>query len=272
MIPLQLNQIWIGPKKMNTLQKLHMNHNKAIFKNKYKLWKDKDINENNFPFTYSTIKTILKQKIPKYAQVSDLMRYEILFHHGGVYADMNIEFVKPIKSILHKADRLNKTIILSHQDDKSICPNPLYCNFIAPSRGYYISNSFIASTVENKSMLKLISSSINIQKQINQATGPYYLRKHLDLNSVLMLPTKAIYPFNWSDALPYTIPSKNKCISIKPQKNFYPAKSSCGTTIYVKYPCLAYKSSYAIKHWDTGGSWVQSPEKQEKCKLLRKLN
>ena len=267
-IPLQLHQIWIG-NNLSSLKKKHIQHNKTFFQ-KYKLWRSSDITKKNFPFCYDIIQKILKQKSPKYAQISDLMRYEILFHKGGIYADMNIEFVKSIEPLLLKAFKTKKSLILCHQDNKKNCPNPFTCNYVNPGKGYYLSNSFIGATKNNNSMLKLITSSINLNKQINHSTGPYHLRKHIDTKTVYILPTKFIYPFNWSDTIPYTVPSKNKCVSFTKKPGYFSAKDSCGSIIYIRFPCLAYKNSYAIKHWDTGGSWVQSEEKIQKCKLIKR--
>ena len=82
-------------------------------------WGDKDITKKNFPKTYDTLQTIKQQNnskiksyvyrtsnntmyntqgrpytYSKYAQISDLMRYEILVREGGYYFDVNMFLVK----------------------------------------------------------------------------------------------------------------------------------------------------------------------------------
>ena len=91
-----------------------------------RLWGDDDITKN-FPITYNTIKkvrdyqgekvkeytnqkTMLKTTLEpytysKYAQVADLMRYEIVNTHGGYYFDANMFLLKDISKLFNRKEK-----------------------------------------------------------------------------------------------------------------------------------------------------------------------
>ena len=48
----------------------------------------------------------------------------------------------------------------------------------------------------------------------------------------------------------YRKASTNKCFSKKKKKSYKKIKKG-----YIKIPCDKYKNSYALKHWQLGGSW-----------------
>ena len=61
----------------------------------------KEWNEDNFDVCMNTyIEEAYHLK--KYAFVSDFARFYILYHHGGVYFDIDVEVIKPIDDILAK--------------------------------------------------------------------------------------------------------------------------------------------------------------------------
>ena len=61
----------------------------------------KEWNEDNFDIT---ITPYIEEAyhLKKYAFVSDFARFHILYHHGGVYFDTDVEVIKPIDDILSK--------------------------------------------------------------------------------------------------------------------------------------------------------------------------
>lgn len=61
----------------------------------------KEWNEDNFD-VYMTSYTEEAYRAKKYAYVSDVARFWILYHHGGVYFDVDVELVKPIDDILER--------------------------------------------------------------------------------------------------------------------------------------------------------------------------
>ena len=61
----------------------------------------KEWNEDNFDVTMNAyIEEAYHMK--KYAFVSDFARFYVLYHHGGVYFDIDVEVIKPMDDILAK--------------------------------------------------------------------------------------------------------------------------------------------------------------------------
>ena len=245
-IPRVIHQIWIG-KSIPPIIKLYMN----TFKNqkkqnnfKYKLWSNKDLTKDNFPITYRYIKKILSKKKVIYAMIADLMRLEILYHHGGIYVDTTMELVKPIDDILK-----NKSPFIMS------CEEPCGLKCRGDEGKLYISNSFIASVPGYKVLERLLSDkylkSIDFDSWANMATGPYYVRKGIKRHSdVKMLPTNYIYPLSFEDEDP--------CVSLEKKRDLKKIKYNDEKYYYIKFPCTSYKNHnvYMIKHWSVGKTWL----------------
>jgi len=277
MIPYILHQIWIGKQTPPDAQKELMLSNKKILGDKwvYKLWTNEDLTKKNFPNTWKYIQKSFTEGKKRgkiwYAQISDLMRYEILYHYGGMYMDAGIQLVKPMDDIINIAN-LNKTKMILCNQDKNC--DPLQCGYFHNVNGKavykkYISNSFIACVHHSVYMTRAVCShKLNTidftDSQVDFQTGPSYLRSTFKKSkNILVLPTNYIYPFNWYEAAGANLSlgitkSFDKCISRKkPKQSYVISKDQIGRKIYVKLPCKLYPDSYAIKHWNLGGSWVK---------------
>jgi mannosyltransferase OCH1-like enzyme len=94
-IPKKLHHVWLGgrlPDKykwmVDTWRNCHPDW-------EYKLWGDEDA--ENFPMINRGAFNIIKNKGAK----SDILRYEILYQHGGIYMDTDFICVKPFDDFLH---------------------------------------------------------------------------------------------------------------------------------------------------------------------------
>ena len=99
-IPKIVHQIWIGS-EMPDILKMYTNGWKKMRGWDYKLWGNNDLHKDNFPITWDLIKKIMCLEKPVYAMIADLMRLEILYHHGGVYLDTTFEKVKNCEQLLN---------------------------------------------------------------------------------------------------------------------------------------------------------------------------
>lgn len=61
-----------------------------------KEWNEDNFDVNGIPYTADAYKA------GKFAFVSDYARYKILYEHGGVYFDTDVELIKPIDDILER--------------------------------------------------------------------------------------------------------------------------------------------------------------------------
>ena len=240
-IPKIIHQIWIGA-KMPSIIKAYTKTFKNIPEYSYKLWGNKDLNENNFPLTWKYINKILNKNKIVWAEIADLMRLEILYHHGGVYVDTTMEYIDGLDDVLD----ITSKFIMSNEEDCG-----LDCR--GNKNKLYISNSFIASIPEYKVLKRLLSekylSKIDFSLPANMATGPYYVRSGIKRrDDVKMLPRKLIYAFN------YNLHGNDECILYAKKKGYKKLKYF-DQIWYVKIPCDQFEDAIMIKHWDIGGTW-----------------
>lgn len=270
-IPKLVHLIWIGNQEYPDYFKLFLkSFHKYLPEFTIKVWGNKDLTRKNFPKTFTYIQKAKKvhgkqmkdedgnkmytlseepMTYSKWAQITDLMRLEIVYNHGGFYFDTTFEILKPLYTLLNK---------------------PKYrfigCNEVPRFKDYgKLSNSFFGATKHNVILKRLLSKKkldkINfLNFEVDLETGPGFLRSGIRLSdNYKILPTTYMYPFvesqdSFSDP-PYRKSKKNKCHSNKKTKrNSRKLKRNKG---YISYPCKRYPKSYALKHWQLGKSWIQ---------------
>ena len=237
MIPKIIHQIWIGD-EMPEILKLYT----STWKEQgweYKFWINSDLEEDNFPRTWKYIKKI-QDKVPiVHAKIADLMRYEILFHYGGVYIDTNIERLKDISDLFVPQDKI---VICNEIDEIKNSP--------------FLSNSFIACERHYKVLDFLTSKSelekINFLEKANKSTGPYYFRKGFkNFRNVKVIPKKLIFPYDVNSD------EYDKCVRYSNARGYHQTKYF-DSIYYIKFPCTCYsREPFMVKHWDIGGTWVK---------------
>jgi len=206
-IPKKVHLIWIGERDPpDYFTKYFMtSFQKFMSEFEIKLWRNKDLTKKNFPLTWKYIQKAKrihgKQLIDdegnkmydkdhkplthnKYAQITDLMRLEIVYREGGFYFDTTFEILKPMYNLLNKKKRF------------------IGCNEIPRFKNVYdLSNSFFGATKGNPILKRLVSKryldSIDfLSDQIAIETGPSYLRCGIYKNdNILIFPSKYFYPF-----------------------------------------------------------------------------
>ena len=226
------------PKTYDYIQKAKKVHGKSMFdQSDYQMFNKKD----GSPMTYS-----------KWAQITDLMRLEIVYNYGGYYFDTTFEILKPLYNLLNIK---NKTFI--------------GCNELPRFKDHdKLSNSFFGATKHNIILKRLLYKKklddIDFyEQQVDLETGPGFLRSGIynsDFKNVHIFPSNYFYPFiEPLSAIqknpPYRKSGKNICASHsdKSKKGYTKLDGDKG---YIKFPCPYYKKSYALKHWQLGKSWT----------------
>ena len=268
-IPKTIHLIWIGTNPIPDYTHLFID---SFFKNcpqfQIKLWTEKELTKKNFPKTFKYIqkaksfqgKPMVKdysntntihyygkdnniKNYSKYTQMTDLMRLEIIYNEGGYYFDTTFEILKPLYNILNREEKF------------------VGCNEIPRFKDFhYLSNSFFGATKNNIILKRLLSKpfldNINFSNPaVDNETGPSYLRNGIyNSDNIHIYPTNYFYPFveeyapNVNPA--YRKASENECFSKNKKKTYKKIQKG-----YIKYPCNKYNKSYALKHWQLGGSW-----------------
>jgi len=274
-IPLKVHIIWIGGSPPPDYMKYFIKSfetNMPEFD--IKIWGNKELTKKNFPLTYEYIKKakkyqgkpmkededlgghILRDKNmkpylhSKWAQITDLMRLEIVYRSGGFYFDTTFEILKPMYNLLNKKHRF------------------VGCNEISQFKNTRIlSNSFFGATRGNPILKRLLSKNklnkIRFESMyVDNETGPFYLRSGIkDNDNYFIFPSKYFYPF----VEDYDGPEddfkrkaeKNKCHSKKKTKK--KTKRLKNKKGFIEFPCKKYPKSYALKHWQLGKSWSIPP-------------
>ena len=241
-IPKTIHQIWVGSDadKLPVHKKLYMSSFKQILGNSwdYKLWTDDDINPNNFPITYKYIQ-LIHEKPKKWSQVADLMKFELIYHHGGFYFDTNIELIKDI----------------SYLADSSY--DMILCNELE-NITKYMSCGFFASIPNSEYLKQLLSidnlNNINFEGNAAVETGPYFFIKAFkntnifNNSKIYVLPTKSVYPVH------FTVKDTDKSINPDSSENIYETEFK-GNFVNITYPTINYNDSIAIEHFYFGCSW-----------------
>lgn len=207
LIPKKIHQIWVGKKEIPNKYEVFMKNIKKLHGEfEHYLWTNKDINKDNF----SNYEIIMSCESP--AQKADLMRYEILYKHGGTYLDVDFELFKSI------SDLLIRSLVL--------------CNEAVVGAKNYMANSFIGCNKNNKNLLNCVLNAKNIDfsKPINEATGPYYFRKNIEFKEKRYMRK---------------IGYKSPDTYIVPTHYFYPLHYTNKESKF-----LIEKETYGVHHWD----------------------
>ena len=168
----------------------------------------------------------------KWAQITDLMRLEIIYNHGGYYFDTTFEILKPLYNLLNK----KKYTFVG-------------CNEIPRFKVVDIlSNSFFGAIKGNPILRRLLSkkklNKINFHDfQVDFQTGPGYLRSGIQSNdNYHIFPSTYFYPFveEYSPGQdpPYRKATKNKCHSKKKTKKI--KKRLKNKKGFIEFPCKRY--------------------------------
>lgn len=263
-IPRIVHQIWFGSEVPSWRQYIFDKMREACERNgyKYRLWKEEDRTRKNFPITHPYQEDGLRigkeQGQNRYAQVADLARLEILYHHGGIYLDsifmVRDAFFRGIET-LNICDK--KTFLCANED-----PCGLDCENAAGEK--YLSNSFIASIPKHPVLSRLLDADTSLDNidlessAINKTTGPYFLRSGIVIVSeaeenIGIIPTEKIYPFPMSGSV-LREPKENNCLTQDPED-----KSNVIQVSNVKYlykNCMERNpDAWAVYLVGLGGSW-----------------
>ena len=96
MIPKVIHYIWLGGKELPPIaEKSIRSWKKYCPGYEIKRWDESNLDLNKYQF----VKDALEAK--KYAFASDVLRTDILYNHGGIYFDVDVELLKPIDDLLN---------------------------------------------------------------------------------------------------------------------------------------------------------------------------
>jgi mannosyltransferase OCH1-like enzyme len=175
-IPKIIHQIWLGPLEpptevMQTWKELHPEW-------EYLLW-----SENNLP-QLKNQQAFDKSKA--FTQKADILRYELLYHYGGIFVDADEHCIKPIDSLFEKIRQNNCDCFAVYERGSS----------------GLIANGIMGCTAKNAFMEKM-TDEIDIDEKGDpwELVGPKYLTAMMEKYqpAAHIFPSKVFLPIHFRD-------------------------------------------------------------------------
>ena len=190
MIPKKIHYCWFGGKPLNKLGRKCLKSWKKFFPD-YEIieWNEQNVDLEN---CCEYVRQAYKEK--KWAFVSDYVRFKILYEHGGVYFDTDVEAIKTFDDILEKGAFMG-------------CENPTAKKMaVAPGLGFAVEkgNAVIKRLIDDyeKSSFYNEDGSLNLYTIVDRATDvlkEYGLQNTKDIQTVggiTIYPSEYFCPIN----------------------------------------------------------------------------
>ncbi len=218
-IPKIIHHIWVGKKEISAEYKHYMQTWINSHPDwEYKLWTDADV--DSFPWQNKEL--FLECTNP--GMKSDIWRYEILYHFGGLYVDTDMECIRPLNPIHERLE--------------------FYAGFDSDNNSI-VANSLIGAAPKSPILKKMIHSLSKSTKVIDPSTitfdhiqaitGPVFLTKY----------TKHLKPLSFDHP-----------ILIFDKEYFQPVKcNNHGIPRSAQERLDIADNCFAIHH--NGGSWIK---------------
>lgn len=193
-IPNVIHYCWFGYGELSPLAKKCISSWKKFFPNhEIKEW-----NESNFDVTEIAY-TREAYAAKKYAFVSDYARFKILYEHGGIYFDVDVEVLKPFDEILRCGGFMGLEQDVPEGMDETNCVNPGLGLACAPGLGLYKELINLYRTLRFE-----ISPGVYNFKTVVQYISETLLAKGLRVSSGIMeIEGIRIYPKEYFNPMEY---------------------------------------------------------------------
>eukprot|EP01043_Picozoa_sp_COSAG02_P020557 COSAG02_NODE_1018_length_15181_cov_18.026389_6_plen_528_part_00 len=192
----------------------------------FRFWNDTqglELIEQHYPWFYKHI-----GKFKSGVEKADIMRYFILYHHGGVYADLDMECLRPWEPLLRRHDQSFQCVLGAepHQHaQKQGSRNMLVCNammFSAPGHPFW-------EEVFNKLLDRV--------PELGNAAGGEWVSPVDTTGPVMLTELYESQPTSYRD------------VAVYPSVAFYPLKDN-----HDKYKAISmdepkYQQSWAVHRW-----------------------
>lgn len=112
------HEIWLGS-EVPGVKRMIFDRNKKILENEgwtMKLWTEGDISSRYFPMTNAVLERgrayhqLSSSNV--YSMLVDLMKYEVLYQHGGLYLDTNVELFRGVDALFQKTAKGGKEVFM----------------------------------------------------------------------------------------------------------------------------------------------------------------
>ena len=195
--PLTAHEIWLGD-EMPKVKRMMYERNEEMLTPwgwNLRLWGLGDVTPENFPRTYAAIRRGLDHHARTgdnvFSMLGDLMKFEILYQHGGLYLDTNVELLRDPSPLFWDTAEANREafFVADPGDNRFISAGMI--GALAPG------TALLGRVVDNPAYLDGIDFARHCIA--NALTGPVMLTMHLEhdpslLETVSVFDRDAAYP------------------------------------------------------------------------------
>ena len=204
MIPKIIHQIWIGPKKrpdiwIDTFRIDYINKNPEY---QYFLWSEDNIDQLFVDFPIYRIVYDLEQT---YNGKSDILRYLILYIHGGIYIDADMVWINE-KSFDTLLEQINESDVFAGKNPDNLQPltrkdkkfQNTICGAVMGSSKNNPLMRLLIDGIEN--YIKISKENYTKRRMVHgvcELIGPLYLHRTIASQNITIFPSIYFYPINW---------------------------------------------------------------------------
>lgn len=182
-IPKIIHVVWLGGKKIPDVCLAYLETWKQHHPDwRFMLWTDESLAQ------LTIINTDLFWSSRNMGERSDILRYELLYHFGGLYVDTDFECLHPFDFLHYECD--------------------FYTAYLPAEGEFVVANGLIAARAGHPLMLKIINELKNWwdnedHEHIIERTGPKFFSKALEVHYAtapgvnIILPSNVVYPLSW---------------------------------------------------------------------------
>jgi mannosyltransferase OCH1-like enzyme len=190
-IPKIIHQIWLGPNEIPERLLSYRTVWKELHPDwEFWCWRDKDVPE--------LVNQKLYDYVDTYSGRSDVLRYEIIYKHGGVYVDMDYMPFKNIEPVIKDLDFFINADVVENWHEK--CPNYFNASLYGAVPKHPLSEKLITN------LPQWVMSQDHWADPCKQ-TGPLYTSYLFRNEDIVVLPPKT---FNGEYAKHYFLGSWGK--------------------------------------------------------------
>jgi len=191
-IPRVIHFIWLTNNPLPSIAQKNIEQWKKFHPNwQIKLWTNESIYNSNLTI-YN--KRRFEHSARGGRQASDIVRYEIIYQYGGIYADVDFEPLKNIEPLLHGVEA-----------------------FVAHENEYFICNGIFGAIPAHDLTERLVIQLESNWKEhedgtVNEQTGPYHMTRQVKameeekktgmINRFQMLAPHIFFPYAWYEQDP----------------------------------------------------------------------
>ena len=252
-IPKIIHQIWIGtptfelpPHKRAFMESWKTKMGKDW---QYRLWTDEQVTRQNFDLTWDFQREVKRVAAEtgtnRFAQLADLMRYEIIYKFGGFYADTNMECFRSL-------DPYTKHNFVVAHENGSPTSDSCSTGFFGASQGHPL----LKAMLNNETLSKRNYGAANI----NDQTGPGFFGPFVHAEGgAHVLDTNKVYPaYQGGGFSTLSLVEQDKCLSMEKMGSLednWREITYKKHTLYWQFPCDQYPRSLMADHFAFGASW-----------------